>query len=101
MTQTALPHFHVAGVLVQAAPAHAEAVAASIAGIAGARVHASESGKLVVTLESEESASILDGLNRLQCMQGVLSAVLVSEYSVPLTAADEVIPHEPSFQEPA
>ena len=89
--------FHVAGVVVQALPARAAAVGASIARLPGAAVHgAGPTGKLAVTLESEDSAQILQRLAEIQLLEGVLSAVLVSEHSEPLAAADEVIPHDPA-----
>ncbi len=100
MAGTAPPHFHVAGVLVQALAAATEEVAGEILGWPGSRVHASEAGKLVVTLESEDPSFIVDRITRLQHMEGVVSAVLVSEHSTPLAAANEVIPHELPPQDP-
>jgi nitrate reductase NapD len=90
-----LPHafFHVAGVLVHAQPRDAREVGERIAAVEGAVVHAVDGAKLVVTLESEDARRILDALTFLQQMEGVLSAVLVSEQAEPLDAANEVIPH--------
>jgi nitrate reductase NapD len=85
--------FHVAGVLVHARPHDAQDVGARIATVEGAVVHAIDGSRLVVTLESQEAGRILDGLTFLQQMDGVLSAVLVSEQTEPLAAANEVIPH--------
>ena len=101
MSGPTLAHFHVAGVLVQALPSATDRIAAAILCWPGARVHASDGGKLVLTLESEDPSFIVDRITRLQCMEGVVSAVLVSEHSAPLAAANEVIPHEPSQQDPA
>lgn len=101
MPGPSIPHFHVAGVLVQALPSAADAVAHEIRAWPGARVHASDGGKLVLTLESEDPSFIVDRITRLQRMDGVVSAVLVSEHTAPLAAADEVIPHEPSQQDPS
>jgi nitrate reductase NapD len=85
-----------AGVLVHALPHRARAVGTRIAKLSGATVHAaSPDGKLVVTLESEDCAQILDHLTSIQRMRGVMSAVLVSEQNEPLSALDEEIPHEP------
>jgi periplasmic nitrate reductase NapD len=78
--------FHVAGVLVQAYPAQAASVRERIESVEGAVVHAAdESGRLVVTLESDDLSLISHHLNTLQSMQGVVSAVLVSEHSEPLS----------------
>ncbi|HEY0884974.1 MAG TPA: chaperone NapD [Ramlibacter sp.] len=87
--------FHVAGVLVHALPGSGRSVGQRICQVPGAFVHAeSADGKLVVTIESEDGAYILDQLTQLQHMSGVMSAVLVSEHSEPLSAADEVLSHD-------
>ena len=89
--------FHVAGVVVQALPASAGAVGGRIARLPGAVVHGtSPLGKLAVTLEAEESTQILQLLTEIQLLEGVLTAVLVSEHSEPLAAADEEIVHDPA-----
>ena len=86
---------HMAGLLVHAAPGRANDVAARISRLAGAAVHAAApNGKLVVTLESERSADILERLVDIQKMAGVFSAVLVSEHNEPLANADEEISDE-------
>jgi periplasmic nitrate reductase NapD len=91
------PMFHVAGVLVHALPSRASGIAERIAVMPGVTVHAvSPEGRLVVTVESHDAAHILDFLSGLQRMDGVLSAVLVSEQSEPLSAADEVLTHDPN-----
>lgn len=93
--------FHVAGVLVQALPGFQRSVGQRICQLPGAFVHAeSGDGKLVVTIESEDGAYILDQLTLLQHMSGVMSAVLVSEHSEPLAAADEVFLHDPAQDAP-
>lgn len=93
--------FHVAGILVQSLPGAQRSVGQRICQLPGAIVHAaSGDGKLVVTIESEDGAYILDQLTQLQRMSGVMSAVLVSEHSEPLSAADEVLPHDPAQDAP-
>lgn len=83
--------FHVAGILVQAVPARAEAVGAAISVLPGAEVHARADGKLVVTLESEGAAPILAALDGINAMKGVISAVLVYQHSEPLDSLDEEV----------
>jgi nitrate reductase NapD len=101
MTETT-PHFHVAGIVVQAMPHRAEDLARRIAVLSGATVHAvGPTGKLVVTLESERDAGIVDALTELQRLDGVVSALLVSEHHEPLAAADEDLTHAPSPPHPA
>lgn len=85
--------FHIAGVLVHALPRRVRALGTRIAKLSGATVHAATAdGKLVITLESESSALILEHLTNIQRMSGVMSAVLVSEHSEPLSAIKEEIP---------
>ena len=72
---------HVAGVLARTRPEHAEAVSARIAALPGAEVHAaSADGKLVVTLEAFDPATLSERLTRLPLVAGVLTAVLVYEH---------------------
>ena len=86
--------FHVAGVLINAIPAHAEAVARETARLTGALVHAQAGRQIVVTLESDESQLIVDNLRAIHGIPGVLSAVLVYEHSEPLADTDEEIAHD-------
>jgi nitrate reductase NapAB chaperone NapD len=85
------PLYHVAGILVHAAHGRADSVARRIAGMPGALVHAQAGGKIAATLESDQSRAVADALNTIQAMSGVVSAVLVSEHSEPLTTIDEEI----------
>jgi periplasmic nitrate reductase NapD len=85
------PLYHVAGILVHAAHGCAGSVAARIAALPGAIVHAQSGGKIAATLESDHSRVVADALNAIQAMSGVVSAVLVSEHSEPLATLDEEI----------
>lgn len=94
--------FHVAGLLVQTRPEAQAAVGAQIARLAGATVHAADaSGQLVVTLESEHTSDIAEGLARLQALPGVICAMLVSEHNEPAAAEQEEPLHDPVPPEPA
>jgi nitrate reductase NapD len=74
--------FHVAGVVVHAAPSGVGGVAREIAAIAGARVHASSAaGKLVVTLEGSATDAIMSGLEEIRRLHGVLAAALVYQHA--------------------
>ena len=69
---------HIASLLVQARPALLADIADKIARLPGAEVHASDPrGKILVTLESGSQGSITDSLNRIQGIDGVISAALV------------------------
>jgi hypothetical protein len=54
---------------------------------------------LLITIETTHSGRTLARLIRIQCMRGVVSAVLVSEHSQ-LAAADEEILHEQQRHSP-
>ena len=98
----AVEELHIASLVVHTSPRRVEPVAAAIVAMPGAWVHATSAhGKLVVTLESERDAGIVDSLTELQRLAGVVSALLVSEHHEPLDAADEDLTHAPSPPNPA
>ena len=73
--------FHVAGIVVHAAPIELARVAREIAALPGARVHASSAaGKLIVTLEAEVAADVLARFDEIRRLRGVLSAALVYQH---------------------
>lgn len=87
--------FHVAGILVLARPRRAKAVGTQIARLAGSKVHAiTPEGKLVVTIESEDPAHILECMTQIQRLPAVLSAVLVSEHNDPAAIPKEERAHD-------
>lgn len=72
---------HIAGVLVHARPELSERVQENIQLLEGAEVlTASQSGKIVVTLESETSAGIVEAVAAIGDVYGVVSAALVYEH---------------------
>ena len=72
---------HVAGFVVRAYPAAVPRVAAALATMPGVQVHAAtDEGKLVVTAEADNAATITDTLCRIQTHDGVLSAALVYQH---------------------
>ena len=89
----AAPEWHIASLVVHAAPHRAGAAAAAIGVLPGACVHASApSGKLVVTLEAGSAAQVLENVERIRGMAGVLSASLVYQHADTLQAMNEVLP---------
>jgi periplasmic nitrate reductase NapD len=69
---------HVSSLVLQARPAALVAVADAIRRMPGARVHAvAEQGKMVVTLETVDESVIVDRMNEMSLLPGVLSAALV------------------------
>jgi nitrate reductase NapD len=73
---------HVAGVVLQTRPEHVDAVSARLGDIAGLQLHGTHpAGRLVVTIEADDSASVAETLARLHTLDGVLSACMAYEQS--------------------
>ena len=70
---------HVSSLVVHCRREQAAAIAAAIAGLdSGIEVHGGiAEGKLVVTLETASQGEIVERLNRIQLLPGVLAATLV------------------------
>ncbi len=78
---------HIAGILVHARPELAERVQESIRHVDGAEVlTATSSGRIVVTLESDTLAGIVDALTEIGEVYGVVSTALVYEHHEALAA---------------
>ncbi len=83
---------HVAGFVVRAYPAAVPRVAAALATMPGVQVHAAtDEGKLVVTAEAADAATIADTLCRIQTHDGVLSAALVYQHIESIEAMSEEV----------
>jgi nitrate reductase NapD len=81
---------HIAGVVVRTRPEHARQVQSGLLAIAGVEVHAvTPEGRLVVTVESDDSGSAAGRFNELQQLPQVLSAALVYEQSEAESATGE------------
>lgn len=81
---------HVAGVLVRTRAADTQGVAARLAGLSGAEVHAAApDGRLVLTLEAADARTLSGRLADVPLVPGVLSAVLVYEHHEPLEEAQD------------
>jgi len=68
---------HISSLVVHVRAEDVPAVRGALARIPGAEVHAEQGGKLVVTLETESEADVVDRLNEISLLGGVLSAALV------------------------
>jgi nitrate reductase NapD len=69
---------HITSIGVQVRPEHLTRVAAAIDELEGAEVHArSSEGKLVIVLETESDAQVMDRLGAIRDLDGVLAAHLV------------------------
>ena len=69
---------HISSLVVHSRPERARAVADRLREMAGIGVHGGEeAGKLVVTLETASEGEIVERLNSIQTLDGVLAATLV------------------------
>ena len=86
---------HVAGVLVQARPGRAGAVAATVSGLPNAEVRAiGEAGKLVVVCECASADETLALIARIRDLPGVADVALVYQHVESAAALDEEISDE-------
>ena len=76
---------HIASLLVQGLPKALERIASKIEALEGAEVHARDPhGKILVTLETDTEAEILNKMEQIQNIESVVSAALVyHEVDVP------------------
>lgn len=83
---------HIAGIVVYSLPAHLDSTKARIASLPAAEIHAaSKDGKLIVTLETDSTRRILDYMDAIRALQGVVDVALVYQHAEPLTALDQEI----------
>ena len=69
---------HIASLVVHAKPAALDSVQPGVDALSGTEVHGvSETGKLVVTLETDSEAAMLERIDAIGRLQGVLSVALV------------------------
>ncbi|RZT36362.1 chaperone NapD [Cupriavidus agavae] len=84
--------WHIAGIMVYAHPAALERVRIAIAAMTGTEIHAAtETGKLVVTVEAPTSQAIVAQLTCLHQLEGVISATLVYQHNEDAAAMYEEI----------
>jgi len=77
MDSTPVTEYHVCGVLLMTRPERAPAVEPGLRGLEGVELHASEAGRLVVTIEGSSYAQCADMMNHLATLPGVAAASLV------------------------
>jgi len=69
---------HIASVLVQGWPDKIQAVEAELTRLAGVESHgSSEAGKLILTLEAETDAALVETMDQMQMAEGVVTVSLV------------------------
>jgi nitrate reductase NapD len=81
---------HIAGILVHARSDLLEQVRHAIETIRGTEVHGVHpDGKLVVTTEGVSSRALLDAMNAMSAIPGVISATLVYQHTESLQAMQQ------------
>ena len=70
--------YHVTSLVVHAVPKAASQVEMQIRALPGAEIHAvTDAGKFVITLEGETQRSILDNVEAINAIEGVLNCSLI------------------------
>ncbi|EHK66474.1 NapD family protein [Achromobacter arsenitoxydans SY8] len=83
---------HIASLVVHATPRRLSDVRLAVLAIAGAEIHgASDTGKLVVTLEARSTDDMMARISEIQRLDGVLASALVYQHSDSLAAMNEEI----------
>lgn len=86
---------HISSLIVHGKIAHKAQITTAINQLPGAEIHAvSEQGKFIVTLETASDSKILDCINHINRIDGVLSTVLVYHHCEGLDTLEEEINHE-------
>jgi len=82
---------HIAGIVVYAQPAQFDSIKSCIAEVPGADIHAGAEGKLIVTLETENTKRSLDYMDAIRALPGVIDVVLVYQHAEPMSALDQEV----------
>lgn len=86
-----MSEFNICGVLVHVRLDRVNQVKAHLEAIAGVEVHsATDEGKLVITVESENRRFIADTITGLTDVKGVLSASMIYQHSEDLATEGEM-----------
>jgi periplasmic nitrate reductase NapD len=87
---------HISSLVVHARPDVADAVARQVTELPGAEVHQRvPTGKLIVTLETANTSEIMDRLEAINEMPGVISTALVYHQWEPVSTAESEPGDEP------
>ena len=76
---------HISRLVVHSRPDRVQSILESLRAIHGAEVHGgAETGKLIVTLETETESQVVERINAIQLLEGVLAATLVFHHFEPV-----------------
>ncbi|MBY5993286.1 chaperone NapD [Ferrimonas balearica] len=78
-------NYHVSSLVVHCRPQQVDAVAQAIAAHPGAEVPTRQDAKLVVVLEATDGQAVLDLVDAIRALEGVLSTALVYQQVEPMT----------------
>ena len=86
---------HISSIVVQARPEAADDIARAIERMRGAEIHQRvAASKLIVTLETGNTADILQRMERINDLPGVVSTALVYHQWEPVSEAESEADHE-------
>ena len=85
---------HISSIVVHVRPEAADAAARSIAAIPGAEIHQRLAGKLIVTLETGGTGDIMQHIERINDLPGVVATALVYHHWEPVSEAESEADHE-------
>ena len=84
-----MSEYSICGVLVHARTSLIDKVKSQLETISGVEVHtATDNGRLIVTVESEDRRFVADTISNLHKIDGVLSASMVYQFSDEITATE-------------
>lgn len=88
--------WHVSSLVVHSRPERQEEVKAAVGAIPGVEIHGTDDqhGKLVVTAEGRSEAAIVDCIDHINRIDGILSAVLVYHHSEDAVSLEEEVDGE-------
>lgn len=76
---------HISSLVVHSRPDRVPSIIESLAAIEGAEVHGgADTGKLIVTLETDTESQVVERINAIQLLDGVLAATLVFHHFEPV-----------------
>jgi nitrate reductase NapD len=76
---------HISSLVVHSRPDRVQAILETLRTIEGAEVHGgADTGKLIVTLETDTESQVVERINAIQLLEGVLAATLVFHHFEPV-----------------
>lgn len=76
---------HISSLVIHSRPDCVSSIIERIGSIDGAEIHGgADTGKLIVTLETETESQVVERINAIQLLEGVLAATLVFHHFEPV-----------------